>query len=216
MGLIGLLLGLNRDVLLSFLGLRIPTFIGEVLDIIIMALVLGYVFMMFFNVPRKDYDPLTNVGFDWYGFKIAIVVIAPAIILHELAHKFVAIGFGISATFYAAYGFLLLAILLRYFRFPFLFFVPGYVAYTPIEAIAPSLLVPVAGPLVHLFFFIGCLVLIKNVKFGKMIFKTKYNNVLPILHLIKYVNLFLFVLNMLPIPGFDGGYFFFTLFRLIF
>jgi len=44
-----------------------------------------------------------KLGLSWKDFKFAIIITAPAVILHELAHKFVAMAMGLTATFHAWY-----------------------------------------------------------------------------------------------------------------
>ena len=104
---------------------------GEIFDIIIMTAVVGYIFSGLFKRPvEEDYDPLKHfkAGFDINDLKFAILVTAPAIILHELGHKFVALSFGLEAVFQAAWLFLGLALILKLMNFGFIFIVPAYVS----------------------------------------------------------------------------------------
>src|SRR3989344_844259 len=80
--------------------------IGEIVDLILMTIFVGYIFSDIIPVRRDSYDPLTHYrrGFDFEALKFAILATAPAIIVHEMAHKFMALGFGLSATFFA-FGF---------------------------------------------------------------------------------------------------------------
>jgi len=92
--------------------------IREIADIAIMTAALGFIFSgMFQSYSRKhDYDPLTHYrsGFDWEAFRFAAYVTAPAIILHEFGHKFVAMAFGVSAVFHAAYTWLAIGVVMTY------------------------------------------------------------------------------------------------------
>ena len=137
-----------------------PISLAEIADIIIMTAAVGYIFMAFLRRPTpKDY---MNPGkFNWEAFKMACIITAPALIFHELAHKFVAMSFGLTATFHAAYAFLALGIVLRLMRSNFIFFVPGFVALScaglagcsipPVQ----SALIAGSGPFMNLALFAG-------------------------------------------------------------
>jgi Zn-dependent protease len=163
--------------------------IKEILDVIIMTAAVGYIFMDLFR--RQPY------GFDKKAFAFACMVTAPALIFHELAHKFVALSFGLQATFHAAYFWLILGIAMKMLRFGFIFFVPAYVSIggttiTPLE----SALTAGAGPFLNLLLFVTAWLLLKQ--------KRMKRNTYIFLQVTKQINLFLFVFNMLPIPFFDG------------
>ncbi len=175
--------------------------LNEIIDIVIMTAVVGYIFMFFLRKPSPDYY-LHKRRFDWQSFKIACWITAPALILHELAHKFVALGYGFDATFHAAYAFLAFGVVLRLMGSHFIFFVPGYVAIgckTAACAIPPlqSAMIAAAGPFMNLALFIGAILALKYKK------KMKKETIV-ILHLTKIINIFLFVFNMLPFYIFDG------------
>ncbi|MEK6849690.1 MAG: hypothetical protein AABY01_03925, partial [Nanoarchaeota archaeon] len=72
----------------------------EILDVLIMTLGVGYIFMDIFR-PK-------GAAFNLHALWLSCLVTAPGIILHELSHKFTAIAFGAEATFHAAYKFLAL------------------------------------------------------------------------------------------------------------
>jgi len=142
-----------------------------------------------------------KAGFDWQAFKFAVVVTAPALILHELFHKFAGLYYGLSASFNAAYFFLGIGVALKLMRFPFIFFVPAYVSIACKSAsciLTPSssALIAFAGPFANLLLFAGAWALLK---YGNLSHKWK-----AIAHITKQINLILLVLNLLPIPGFDG------------
>ena len=174
--------------------------LGEMFDMIIMTLVVGYIFSGLFKKPvQEDYDPLKQIkqGVFSDDFKFAVIVAAPAIILHELGHKFVALSFGLEAVFQAAWFFLMLALLMKLMNFGFIFIVPAYVSIigraTPLE----SSLIAFSGPAVNLILWLLALLALK-----KNFFPKKYNTALL---LTSKINMFLFIFNMLPIPGFDGS-----------
>jgi Zn-dependent protease len=176
--------------------------IGELIDVVVMSAVVGYIFSDLLARFRPAKDPLLEFRgnmFQWENFKFAVYVTAPAILLHELGHKFVAMSFGMQATFHAAYFWLGIGVLLKLMNFPFIFFVPAYVSIfgmgTPIQSAISS----VAGPAVNaLLWLLSSLVL-------RMKIRKKY---VPLIFLTGKVNMFLFIFNMIPIPGFDGYQFF--------
>lgn len=175
---------------------------SELIDMVLMTAVVGFIFMDIFKKPREDYDPLLHytAGFDWNNFLFACLIVAPAIILHELAHKFIALSFGLQATFQAAYLFLGIGLLMKLMRFGFIFFVPAYVSIFGKATTMAFSLVALAGPLMNMVLWLSTSIALK-----KKLFKKKYN---AILFLASRVNMFLFIFNMLPIPGFDGYKFF--------
>jgi Zn-dependent protease len=169
----------------------------ELLDILLMSLVVGYIFMGIFKFTQDNFQ----MGFDWRSFKFAVLVTAPAIILHELGHKFAALSFGFNATFHAAYTWLGIGVLLRVLQTGFIFFVPAYVQISCVtkDCVIPPLqlsTIAFAGPFVNLTLFFICWALLKKNNLSK--------NVRLILYISKQINLFLFIFNMLPIPMFDG------------
>ena len=189
----------------------------EVMDLIIMTLALGLIFKDVFR--KQEYlhhDPLKALQHFsakpvWQDFKFAASITAPAIILHELAHKFVALGFGLQATFHASYEFLGLGILLKLLNFPFIFFIPGYVSHSAASSSLHSAFIAGAGPFMNLLLWFCCWTLLKQKNFMRS-HKSWFNA----LFLSSRINLFLFIFNMLPIPIFDGAQFYSGLFHAIF
>ena len=176
----------------------------EIIDLILMTFFVGYIFSGIIPVRKENYDPLVHYkrGFDFEGLKFAIMATAPAIILHELAHKFVALGFGLDAVFFAFYrnSFTLMlgifTIISKLTGFGFMFFVPGFVGISGNGTHLQFALTAFAGPLVNLILWLGSLYLLKNRKYKKKHYL--------LLLLTSRINMFLFIFNMLPIPGFDG------------
>ena len=177
----------------------------ELLDVVIMSGALGFIFMDMFKKPNQDPLMQFSGSFNWDDFWYACKVIAPCIILHEMAHKFLALGFGGSAVFHAAYTWLAIGIGLKLLGTGFVFFVPGFVAISGISSHFQYALIAFAGPFMHLILWLGARqYLLSNAKIsqGKRYF----------LGLIVQINKWLFILNMLPIPGFDG----FSVYRHLF
>ena len=203
--------------------------INEFVDLVVMTLVLGYVFKdmfgskFFLPSSRKKMadDPVAyyralgkSVGNKLgasEGFKTAIVVAGPAVILHELGHKVIAMSFGLSAEFNAAYFWLALALMLKMFNFGFVFFVPAYVSIIGSMTPAQGALTAFAGPGVNLVIWLLCLGLFKHKGLMK-----KYKKYLPIIWMTGRINMFLFLFNMLPIPMFDGWQVYNGLFHALF
>lgn len=188
--------------------------LNEIIDAIVMTLAVGYIFSDIFRIQLHSQRRLElSYGiFDWHAFKMACIITAPAIIFHELAHKFVAIAFGMQATFHAAYFWLFLGIMLKTMRFPFIFFVPGYVSITCAQIACiivayQSSLIAFAGPFANFVLFAISYSLL-NLKLQK-----KYTT---LLFFTKQINLFLFFLNLIPLPGFDGYKVFQGLFQTLF
>ncbi len=182
----------------------------EIFDMVVMTAALGFIFEGMFRQfrPKKDIlEHYRRPGFDWDAFKFAAMVTAPAIILHELGHKFVAMSFGISATFYAAYMWLGIGIILKLINSPFIFFVPAFVAITPTDP-GTSALIAFSGPAVN-----GLLWLASHIAIKRNLVKKKH---IPYAYISRYINGFLFIFNMIPIPGFDGSHVFEGVIRAIF
>ena len=177
---------------------------NEIIDLILMTFFVGYIFSDLIPIRREHYDPLTyyRKRFDFEGLKFAILATAPAIILHELAHKFVALGFGLDAVFYAFYRstFTLMlgvfTIISKLTGFGFMFFVPGFVGISGHGTHLQFALAALAGPLVNLILWLGAWYVLKNRKYKRKHYL--------LLLLTQRINMFLFIFNILPIPGFDG------------
>jgi Zn-dependent protease len=192
----------------------------EIFDILLMTGLLGFIFNDTFGVrPRKkkiDDLPLPpKAGFNWDGFFFAAAVIAPSVILHELSHKFVAIATGHSATFHAFYAdtFTLIlglfAIVAKFVGWGFIFFIPGFVQIANITDPGQAAIISFAGPAIHLIFWIGPFIILKTRKSMK-------RKTMMALVVMQKVNMFLFILNMLPIPGIDGWSVYSNLYRVFF
>jgi Zn-dependent protease len=175
----------------------------EIFDIVVMTLAIGFIFRdVFHYTPKVEvFTPedllKTKKGWNWNDFWFAAAVVAPSIILHEFGHKFMAIAFGMSATFQAAYTWLGIGIALKLIGFPFVFFVPAFTAITGVGTNLQLALVSFAGPAVNLCIWLIALIIMKT---NKKLNRNAYH----FLYLISRINMFLFIFNMLPIPMFDG------------
>lgn len=191
----------------------------ELFRILIMSIGVGVIFS--FSIEKRHNKPIDVLdeykkssklgGLDIDTIIFAAIIAAPGIIFHELAHKFVAMSFGLNATFYAAYTFLAFAIILALVGFPLLFFVPGYVSIIGAGTYLQYALIAFAGPFFNLVTFCVSWIVLKNYKSLKL-----SKNALYGWTICKKMNLFLFVFNLLPIPGFDGWSVFYNLFKIFF
>jgi len=134
----------------------------------------------------------------WKELKFSCLIAAPGIILHELAHKFLAIAFGFNADFKIFFFGLLIGVVLRLFNSPFILIAPGYVN---IPAISNSLqyrLVAFAGPFSNLLIWVVCALVLK--------YKTRLTRKSAlVLLLTKRINGILFLFNMIPFGPLDGA-----------
>ncbi len=128
-------------------------------------------------------------------YKLSAMVAIPSLILHEFGHKFIAILMGMSATFHANYFGLFIGIAFKTLGLP-VFFIPAYVSVNTLFASRISLiLVAIAGPLLNATLFLATYPIEKYVK---------NKNHAIILYLTRSINMWLLILNLLPIPGTDG------------
>ncbi|MEK6903972.1 MAG: M50 family metallopeptidase [Nanoarchaeota archaeon] len=180
----------------------------EIFYLAIMSLVLGYIFSGAVKRPRTEYELSHHRGFDWQDYLNAILISAPAVILHELAHKFVAIALGFAASFKIWTFGLILGAFLKFINSPLILFAPGYVSIQGPTPEPASALISLAGPLTNL------------ILFGIAWYLLEYSRLTRkqaiLLYLTKQINLFLFIFNMLPIPPLDGFQFFSSLIKMIF
>jgi Zn-dependent protease len=171
----------------------------EVIDLIAMTLLLGYIFSGFIKRPHVNWeDFLRRPLFNWKDLQYSALIVAPAVVLHELGHKLVGIALGFTATFKAFYPGLLIGVAFKLANFPFIFFIPGFVEIPGGAGDPVSFsVVAFAGPAVNLILYVVATVLLRmDVHLGKY----KHAVILT-----QRVNLWLFILNMLPIPGLDGS-----------
>ncbi len=179
----------------------------ELLNLVIATLVVGYIFSGI--VKFKKADILDSYKrFDFEEFKFAVLVAAPGVILHELSHKFVAIGLGLSAVFQIWPTGLILGVVMKLLNSPLVLVTPGYVSIEGANTIE-FVLTAFAGPFVNLVLWIGASFLLsKKIDMGK-------KSTLVLL-LTKEVNKWLFIFNMIPIPPLDGSKVLYPLFGALF
>lgn len=170
----------------------------EIIELAITVFALGYIFSGFIQKPT---DPIraflkSRELFDWEDTKYSAMIVAPAVILHELGHKFVGLALGYASTFHASYFGLAIGAFLRIIGSPFIFFVPGYVSISNVGVPIHFAWIALAGPLVNLALYFISWGLFESSRYPK------WNRVLWIS---KQINLLLFAFNMIPFGFFDGA-----------
>jgi len=175
----------------------------EVVYLIVLIVVVGYIFSDIFVKKRLTPDDIiknkgsVNRFFNWQNFKYAVLIAAPGILLHELAHKFVAMGFGLEATFFIWGPGIAFGVVLKLIGSSFLVLAPGYVMIagaTPFQSAITSL----AGPLMNAVIWISCMLFLK---FKQKVSKKVSRGVF----FMGKLNMWLFIFNMIPIPPLDGS-----------
>lgn len=178
---------------------------SELLDMVAMTFIVGYIFQDFFNVHSYNNSYFTDMKkYRRKQLYYSMALVAPSLILHELGHKFTALAFGYSAVFHAFYSMLLLGLILKLAKFPFVIFAPAYVAITGTGAKMASPLIALAGPATNLLLALLSVIILK--------FASLDNEKKRFFYIFKQINFLLFAFNMIPIPGFDGYHFFSGLF----
>ena len=182
----------------------------ELVYLIVMVLAIGYIFSGFIQKPVKD--PIERVlgqsiRFNWQNIKYAILVAAPGIVLHELAHKFTAMSFGLEAQFFIWPTGLIIGVALKVIGSGFILLAPGYVS--TLGATGSQLaLIAFAGPFINLVLWLGTKAFLK--------FKQGLSrNVAIFLGLTSKINMWLFLFNMIPFGPLDGAKVFGYLFGLM-
>lgn len=167
--------------------------ISELLNALIMSIIVGFIFSDYVNLKRVQHIGF-RFRFSLRDLLFSSGVVAPAIILHELGHKFVALSFGLQATFNVAYTWLGIGLLLKLFNFGFIFFVPAYVSIIGKTTPLANALIAFAGPGVNILLYWVSSFFMDRTKGGWLKFFV----------ISKQINKWLALFNLLPIPGFDG------------
>ncbi len=178
--------------------------IWEVVQIALTVVIVGFIFSSRIRKPRTELEEYLTTNI-WTDIKYAALAAAPAVVLHELMHKFIALGYGFSAHYVASWWGLAIGAFLKIIGSGFIFFLPGYVSIQGFGTALQFGLTALAGPLTNLILFLVSWIVVER-------------NLMPrYSHLwatSKQINLWLFAFNMLPIPGLDGFKFYVSLFSL--
>lgn len=167
--------------------------IYELFQITVTVVALGYIFMNFFVLPSTETRRYKAGKKEFY---LSMLAVSPAIVLHELSHKFLGVYFGFDALYNVSYLGLAIGIFFKLMNSRFIFFVPAFVSISGQGQDIGNLLVPLSGPLTNLFLFVISYAVVK--------FELVRGRKFLVFWASRYINLWLFVLNMLPIPGADG------------
>ena len=177
----------------------------EIFYLAVLTAALGYIFSGYIRYPVMH---PANRRQQWEDIKFAMMIVAPAVLLHELGHKFVAMAFGLPAVFEIFWGGLGLGVLLKLIHSPILILAPGYVLVPPNTPNLPMAMIAFAGPLVNLILWLGSAYYLRTHKRMK-------TRMMVTLIVTKKINMMLFLFNMIPIPPLDGSKVFFGLFELV-
>lgn len=169
-------------------------------EIVAMAITIAFVGYIFSDIfPKKvRYEDMLRLGpkFDIESFKFAAIVAGSAIIFHELGHKVVAMSFGMQATYQAAFTWLIFGLILKLMNVGFIVIVPAFVSILGTGSPLEFSLIAIAGPLTNMVLWLLFSLMARD--------KKRFKKHQMLLHYGKEINKFLFIFNMLPIPGFDG------------
>jgi len=169
----------------------------EIFYLVIMTLAIGYIFSGFIKKPTTQYQYKKSSFFNWQDIKYAMLIVAPAVVLHELAHKFTAMFFGLTATFQIWWGGLGLGVFLKLISSPFLIVAPGFVNISGANTLQMGI-TAFAGPAVNLILWLTAgLILSKARNLTRMQAITLY--------MTKKINMLLFIFNMIPFGPLDGA-----------
>ena len=178
----------------------------EIFNILLMIFFAGFIFSDYFE-PQADPNNLIahyKRKTIWQRIGFAAMIAAPPLVFHELSHKLVAMAFGVEASLGVPYTMYGIVAILKLVGSPLLFFVGGFVSHQPLPYIQ-SAMVAVAGPGMNLLMWFVSYILVKY----KIARKKQLRIIIPL----GRMSLFLAIFNMIPIPGFDGFNFFYSLFK---
>ncbi len=173
----------------------------EIVQIGITILAIGFIFSGFIKKPKihKIEHLLTESKYsrfiNWDDFKFSTMIVAPAILFHELGHKFAGLALGYTSYYEMWVTGLGFGVILRLIGSKFLLFAPGYVVIPGATSIHMSI-IAFAGPFVNLILFGESWAAIESGKFRKHA---------RALWISKQINLWLFLFNMIPLGPLDGA-----------
>ena len=163
----------------------------ELRDLAIAWVALAVAFTLFLNPQLLQACPI-DFGALAELFVLSMLTVGTAFLLHELAHKVVAVRFGQVAAFRADYGFLFLAIVSGLAGF--LFAAPGAVYHRGYITDRQHGLVAVAGPVTNI--ALAAFFLAPFLLFSGFIAEVARMGVI--------INVFLAAFNMIPFGPLDG------------
>ena len=182
--------------------------LSEIAGMILLTFILGFLFSGMIPRPERSELILKKKWFSFEDIKYAALIAAPAVLFHELGHKFIGLLFGLTAVFKVFWFGLGIGLVLRLINSPFLILAPAYVELSGTITPLSGFFTAFAGPFINLLlFFIAFLVLRykKHLSFRQASF----------LAITKKINLVLFIFNMIPFPPLDGSKVFYYLFQIL-
>ena len=162
--------------------------LAEIVNILIMTVAVAFIFRKAFGLQKQ--------ATFWKGMALAAALTAPAIILHELGHKSVALAFGLQATFQIPAFWLGLGVVLALVNAPIIFFIPAYISVVGNATPLQGTLISFAGPAVNLLLYCVAWIVLRKPEHGMRSY--------AFWTFTKKINGFLLLFNMIPIPPFDG------------
>jgi len=162
----------------------------EIRDIIISLLIISGLFAYIFSRGSPD---ILSVFINL--FPIMIVAVGLGFLLHELAHKFVAIKYGYFAEYKMWLNSLIFSVIIAVLV-GFVIALPGAVYVYNVESKEDNGKISIAGPLTSIILSVIFLLLMQFVFFSPLL--------LILFFIGFFINSFLAFLNMLPIGGLDG------------
>lgn len=186
------------------MGLKLVFFsITEIFNSIVLAAGIGYIFKDMFTKDKVSYTGFVIQQSPYKPYLLAIYAVFPAILIHELFHKFTALYFGAGAIFHTSYIFLAIGILLKLVGSPFLIIAPAYVAITGHITGLQSALIAFAGPFANFLLWILASIML-NPRIKAFSWVRKNEDAYTVIVAMRRINIFLAIFNIIPIPGFDG------------
>ncbi|MFH1376270.1 MAG: hypothetical protein ABIH25_01410 [Candidatus Woesearchaeota archaeon] len=174
----------------------------EILYFVILSLIIGYIFSGAFTYRAKTVYEMgkKRKKFYWRDLGFAVLITAPAIVLHELAHKFVAMGFGFDATFQLFPLGLAIGVILKLVGSPFILVAPGFVEIGTAAFANPTAyrLIALAGPVINALLWLAATIVLKTRHNLNRTQKSGWK-------MTRMINLILFIFNMIPFGPLDGA-----------
>jgi Zn-dependent protease len=168
----------------------------ELRDLGVAWLALGLAFAIFFERGGSEFVSLLTRGGLAAALVVSLLTAGLGFLVHELAHKVVAVRFGQVAEFRADYGMLFLAVVSALAGF--IFAAPGAVYHRGVLSDREHGLIALAGPAVNL----GLAVVFVPVLVAGALAGSEFVGLVGSRGLA--INLFLAAFNMLPIGALDG------------